>query len=231
LPSAAESRQASTHGGGHQDSFYGTPEILATGGRDVTVTLDDCCYVPSPAGGGAVVFNSTNDGETFGSETPAGTAPGVDAAALSDGQAVVADTEEASLSVQAFPTAPTSVASTVAEIYSGDTSDTSMTPYRGGILIAWDSGTNTFVDYAPSGSDFNDASAWHRVDSLPKQTVVGVSSAALVTDGGKPTTESSAGKFSFTLPGETDTYRVTVAYDPGYYQYGYSNSVTLTATS
>jgi hypothetical protein len=377
------------HGGGDQDSFYGTPEILATGGKDVTVALYDCCYIPSPASGGAVVFNSTNDGETFGSETAAGTVPGVSAAALSGGQVVVADTEAGSLSVQAFPAKPTSVESTVADIYNGDTYDTSMTSYKGGILIAWDNLTDTVVSYAPSGSDFNDPSAWHHVVVLTKQTVVGISGDALVTDdggsltggdiqlrffngstfgspfrvpeptngddgyfsvdqaggrttvffenrrngydlyvdvtgdgsawsdsvygsaidssqlvgvlgsigsgicleadaagvmnaqpllnpqsvrislvktsvnkgtstilngaaspvlkgqqvtlqylsGGKwyntgaPTTESSAGKFAFTVPGETDTYRVTVNYELGYYQYGYSNSVALTAIS
>jgi hypothetical protein len=373
----------------HGDSFYGTPEILSTGGKNVTVALEDCCEIPSPASGGAVVFNSTNDGDTFGSETAAGTAPGVAAAALSSGQIVVADSTSNSLSVQAFPAKPTSVESTVANIYNGDTYDTSMTSYKGGILIAWDNLTDTVVSYAPSGSDFNDPSAWHHVAYLANQTVVGISGDALVTDGngsltggdvqlrffngstfgssfkvpeptngddgyfsvdqaggrtfvffenrrngydlyvditgngstwsdsvygsaidssqlvgvlgsmgtgicleadaagvmnaqpllngqavrislektsvkkgtstilngaashvlkgqqvtlqylsgGKwyntegPTTESSAGTFSFTVPGETDTYRVTVNYDPGYYQYGYSNSVTLTATS
>lgn len=45
----------------------------------------------------------------------------------------------------------------------------------------------------------------------------------------KTTHESSAGKFAFTVPGVTQTYRVVVAYKPGYYKYGYSCSVTLTA--
>jgi hypothetical protein len=41
--------------------------------------------------------------------------------------------------------------------------------------------------------------------------------------------ESSAGEFSFTVPGVTDTYRVMVADEPGLYLFGYSNSVVLTA--
>ena len=41
--------------------------------------------------------------------------------------------------------------------------------------------------------------------------------------------ESASGKFVFTVPGTTATYRVVVAYEPGYYLYGYSNEVTLTA--
>jgi hypothetical protein len=44
------------------------------------------------------------------------------------------------------------------------------------------------------------------------------------------TRESSSGRFSFTVPGTTQTYRAVVAYVPGYWKYGYSGSVTLTAT-
>jgi hypothetical protein len=43
------------------------------------------------------------------------------------------------------------------------------------------------------------------------------------------TRESAVGRFSFTVPGVTDTYRVVVADDPGFYLFGYSNSVVLTA--
>jgi hypothetical protein len=43
------------------------------------------------------------------------------------------------------------------------------------------------------------------------------------------TRESATGKFSFTVPGVTRTYRAVVADKPGYYEYGYSNSVKLTA--
>ena len=45
----------------------------------------------------------------------------------------------------------------------------------------------------------------------------------------RTTHESAAGKFAFTVPGVTETYRAVVAYKPGYYEYGYSNSVTLRA--
>jgi hypothetical protein len=43
------------------------------------------------------------------------------------------------------------------------------------------------------------------------------------------TKESSKGTFAFTVPGVTRTYRAVVAYKPGYYLYGYSNTVKLTA--
>jgi hypothetical protein len=45
----------------------------------------------------------------------------------------------------------------------------------------------------------------------------------------KTTHESAADKFTFTVPGVTRTYRVVVAYKPGYYEYGYSASITLHA--
>ncbi|HEV3309938.1 MAG TPA: hypothetical protein VG815_05435 [Chloroflexota bacterium] len=44
------------------------------------------------------------------------------------------------------------------------------------------------------------------------------------------TSESASGTFSFTVPGASHTYRAKVADRPGYYQIGYSNSATLTAT-
>jgi hypothetical protein len=43
------------------------------------------------------------------------------------------------------------------------------------------------------------------------------------------THESSTGAFSFTVPGRTETYRAVVSYDPGYFQYGYSNAATQVA--
>jgi hypothetical protein len=47
----------------------------------------------------------------------------------------------------------------------------------------------------------------------------------------KTTHESASGKFSFSVPGTTQTYRVMVADEVGYYLYGYSNVVTLTAVA
>ena len=43
--------------------------------------------------------------------------------------------------------------------------------------------------------------------------------------------ESPAGKLVFSVPGVSAIYRVVVAYEPGYYLYGYSNEVTLTAVA
>jgi len=45
----------------------------------------------------------------------------------------------------------------------------------------------------------------------------------------KSTHESASGIFSFVVAAKTVTYRAVVADDPGYFQYGYSNSDTVTA--
>jgi hypothetical protein len=42
------------------------------------------------------------------------------------------------------------------------------------------------------------------------------------------TRETASGTFRFTVPGVSASYRAVVNYKPGYYEYGYSNAVTLT---
>jgi hypothetical protein len=42
------------------------------------------------------------------------------------------------------------------------------------------------------------------------------------------THEGSGGTFSYTIPGYAHEYRAVVADDPGYFQFGYSNGVTVT---
>jgi hypothetical protein len=41
--------------------------------------------------------------------------------------------------------------------------------------------------------------------------------------------ESTTGTFTFSVPGVTRTYRAVLNQRPGYYEYGYSNAVTLVA--
>jgi hypothetical protein len=41
--------------------------------------------------------------------------------------------------------------------------------------------------------------------------------------------ESAAGTFATSVPGVTRTYRAVLNQRPGYYEYGYSNAVTLVA--
>jgi hypothetical protein len=169
-------------GGGNQDGF-GDAEVLSTGGTDVSVVLEDCCYIPSPHGGGAVVFNSANDGQTFSAETPAGILQGVSTATFADGEIVAASSETGSLNVQAFPPNPASpVMTPVANPNGREDGDTSLTTYRGGVLVASDdTNGNTLVEYAPSGTNFNLKSSYGSVGVFRGENLAAVSGNALLT--------------------------------------------------
>jgi len=171
--------------GGARDSFSGVPEVVATGGSDVTVVIEDCCRVPVFAGlGGAVVFDSSNDGATFSAETPAGTVQGVDAATYAGGHVVVASSETTSLNVQAFQPDPAAPVTTVpANPNRRRDGDTSVTTYKGGVLLASDDANgNTLVEYAPSGSNFNLSSSYGSpLGPFDGEDLAGVSGNALLT--------------------------------------------------
>jgi hypothetical protein len=175
---------AYTGGGG--DSFYGTVEVLATGGQDISVVAEDCCYLNVGGdNGGAVVFDSTNGGATFGPEIPAGTIDGIGTATFAGGDIVVANDTTGTFQVQAFPVDPGSAVTAMATPPSSDGVGTSsLTTYHGGVLLTWDNLTNTFAEYAPSGSDFNSTDAYGSVGTFTGQDVSAVSGNALLTDPG-----------------------------------------------
>jgi hypothetical protein len=364
------------------DTFFGTPEVLSAGGALVSIVSLDCCAIGS---NGAVTFNSTDGGRAFSGEKVAGSITAVGAGTVAGGQLVVASYSASSFNVQAFPPNPSSPVTSLATPSSGIVGASSLTTYKGGVLVANDNTTNTYVEYASSGSNFNKSSSYRHIATIRNEDTVTVSGSALLTNPGgtltgadelrlfngkslgnghkvpipkasddgywgmqevrgtvyvfflnrrasydvyeestrngttwsalrrfgpaitsaqlvpvlgssgsgvvfeasspkllaqpilnpqsvritlqhshvppghstkltgtafphlnhqlvtlqklthkrwytvKTTHESSAGKFAFTVPGVTQTYRVVVAYKPGYYEYGYSRSVTLTA--
>jgi hypothetical protein len=166
------------------DAFYGVSEVLATGGTDVSVVLYACCNSDPTS---VFVYNSTNDGKTFSSYVRAGeNLGGVGAGTVADGQLVVANYEHGSLQVQSVSPHQSSPQTQMATPPSPevDDADTSLTTYDGGVLVASDDGTNTFVDFARSGSNFNDSSSYTLVAAIPNQVVTGVSDNALLTDPG-----------------------------------------------
>lgn len=155
-----------------------------TGGSDVTVVLEDCCHIPLFSGvGGAVIFDSTNDGATFSKEIPAGIILGVDAATFADGQLVVASSETTSLNVQAFLKPPYVAISTPVNPNGRHDGDTSLTTYEGGVLVASDDASgNTLVEYAPKGRNFNLSSSYGPpVGIFNGEDLAGVSGSALLT--------------------------------------------------
>jgi hypothetical protein len=174
----------SYHNSSNTDSFYDTPEVLSTGGKDVSIIAEDCCYIP-PFNGGAVIFNSTNDGRTFGSEISAGNAPGINTATVANGQLVVANGPSSTFHVQALPPVPTTPVSTDATPNNREVGDSSITTYDGGILVASDDiHGNTVVEYAKSGSNYNDSSSYKSVAIINKEDLSGLAGNALLTDPG-----------------------------------------------
>ncbi len=170
--------------GGEQDSFTGVPEVLATGGSDVSVVLEDCCDIPVFSGvGGAVVFESTNDGRSFAGEIPAGTILGVNAATFADGQIVVASSETTSLNVQALLSPPYVAISKPANPDASYDGDTSLSTYKGGVLVASDDASgNTLVEYAPKGADLDASRSYGApVGVFKGEDLAGVSGNALLT--------------------------------------------------
>jgi hypothetical protein len=166
------------------DGFSGVPEVVGTGGTDVTVVLEDCCGLPAFGGsGGAVVFESTNDGATFSGEIPAGSIQGVDAATFADGRIVVASSNTSSLNVQALPSAPGVLPSAPANPNLRHDGNTSLSTYHGGVLVASDDASgNTLVEYAAKGSGFNRSSAYRSpVGIFNGEDLAGISTNALLT--------------------------------------------------
>lgn len=204
---------AYTGGGG--DSFSGTVEVLSTGGNDVSVVSEDCCYLQvGGIDGGAVVFDSTNGGATFGHEIPAGTIQNVDAAAYVDGQIVVAGENQ----VQSFPVDPGSATTALATMPSGRNYDASLTPYHNGVLFASDNLTDTYVEYAPSGSDFNTTADYRAVGTIAGQETVALSGDALLTDpGGSLTGGEKLRFFNGTAFGAQYSVPDSKAGDDGYF--------------
>ncbi len=175
---------AAYSGRGEQDSFSGVPEVVSTGGTDVSVVLEDCCSVPLFAGvGGAVVFESTNDGRSFSPEIPAGAIQAVDSATFADGQIVVASSETTSLNVQALAVVPDPALGAPAHPNARGDGDTALSTYDGGVLVASDDAHgNTLVEFAHRGANFNLTSSYGQpVGVFYGEDLAGVSGDALLT--------------------------------------------------
>jgi len=165
------------HKGDPSDGFYATPQVLATGGWDVSVVVEDCC--------GANVFNSTNDGKTFSQGIVAGSISGVAAGTVANGQLVVGSAESSSLDVQAFPPAPKAEVTAAANPNGREDGVTSLTTYDGGVLVASDdTNGNTLVEFAPSGSNFNKSGSYKKVATFDGENLTGISGDALLTNPG-----------------------------------------------
>jgi hypothetical protein len=157
--------------------FSGTAEVIGAGGRDVSVVLNDSRV-------GNIVYNSTNDGKSFSSTfVSAGEAMyGVASGTSIRGQLIVAAVDpHLGVQVQAF-SATEKTPETAFANPSGDDYDTYVSDYKGGVLEASDNLSNTYVKYAPAGSDFNATSSYKSVGTFAGQQVSGLSGGVLLTD-------------------------------------------------
>jgi hypothetical protein len=173
-----------------------SPQVLATGGKDVTIVAYDGNLQQS-----TVEFTSTDDGLIWSAEKPVGNLGAYTYATFASGTAVTASNSAGAMTVQALPETANTVFATL-----GSTIDeqTSITTYDGGVLVAYDNGDNTYVYYARAGADFNESSAWTDVGTFHGETVSSLSSDALLTDIGGSLTGGERLRFfngtSFSAP-------------------------------
>jgi hypothetical protein len=164
------------------DSFYGTTEVLATGGANVSVVALDCCTIGADT---ATTFNSTNDGKTFSAQVQAGNLASIGAGTEAGGQLVIGTfSQSGGTQVQAFVPHPGSPVTAAATVVGGDDGNTALTTYNGGVLVASDDTTNTHVEFAHSASNFNSSSSYTHVGTFGNELVTAVSGNALLTDPG-----------------------------------------------
>ena len=162
------------------DEFSAPPVVLATGGKNVSVVVNDCCYIGD---NGVLVFNSSNDGKTFGGYVQAGNAYSVGDATFTGGNIVEVDIDPHSgTQVQEFVPHPSSPSSEIAVVSSLGDEDASIGTYKGGVLVASDDLTNTYVEYAQAGSDFGDKSSYTKVATISHEDTIAISGNALLTD-------------------------------------------------
>ncbi len=155
--------------------FYGIAEVLAEGKTDVSVVDEDLF--------GAVVFNSTNDGRSFGKGFLAGNINGIASATYADGQLVVGN-GDSGFEVQAFPPNPASEVMTGASPTGGKVYNSALTTYHNKLLVANDdTNGNTDVEWATFGSNFNEKSSYSHPMVIHKEDLLGMSGDALLTDG------------------------------------------------
>ncbi len=197
------------------DGLSAIPEVLATGGSKVSVVVYDCCNSDPD---NAFVYDSSNDGKTFSHFVKAGTISSVEAGTVADGQLVVATSGVGSLNVQAFPPNPASPETSLATPNKEPDSDTSLTTYHGGVLVASDNDTNAYIEYARSGSNFNASGSYKSAGTFKNELVTAVSGNALLTDpGGSLTGGERLRFFNGTSFGKSYKVPDSTAGDDGYF--------------
>ncbi len=198
------------------ETFGGIPEVLSTGGTEVSVVVSGCCS--SSVSATTFTYNSSNGGKAFSPFVQAGVIDGLGAGTTANGQFVVSDYSAGSFTVQAFPPHPSSVVTATATPNNQIAGDVSLTTYHGGVLAASDNLTSTYVEYAKSGSDYNASSSYKSVGKINNEQTVTVSGNALLTDpGGSLTGGDRLRFFSGTSFGKANKVPDAKPTDDGYF--------------
>jgi hypothetical protein len=153
-------------------------QTFATHGHNAVVVVSDSSRRTQPIG----VLPLTEDGRTTSSTgpRPVGNLSSYTYAADADGHIVVASGSAPSMQVQELPNTNGKYAALGTAI----DAHTSITTYQGGVIVAYDDDTNTYVYYAKAGSDFNSSSSYRLVATFDGETVSAASDGALLTNVG-----------------------------------------------
>jgi hypothetical protein len=210
-----------------RDSLSAPAEVVATGGKNVSVVTGDGFYVGAD---GLFVYNSSNDGKTFSTYKKAGTAGGgygIGGATYAGSKiVVVASAPHVGIEVQAFSPSASSPVTQMAVLSSAQ-GGVAIGTYRGGVLVAFDNLTTTSVEYAKAGSNFGLKSSYKKVLTIPNEQTVGVSGSALLTDvSGSITGFNHIRWFNGTSFGSAFRVAQPANYDDGYFSVQQTGATT-----
>jgi hypothetical protein len=162
--------------------LFGHPEVFTPSANHIVLLMETCCE-SNPDGD--LLFTSTDGGLTWGAPVRVGSLS-VSTATLIGNQILFSPgddhdgTEVEAIPVTASgPPASTAIPNAKVAYDIGDGS------YRGGALVASDNLTSdytTYVEYAPSGDNFNATGSYHNVGSFAHEQLIGISGDALLTE-------------------------------------------------
>jgi hypothetical protein len=166
------------------DDVFDIPQVFALSDNRVVVLTNTCCDDEDSTVGDDLLFTSSNGGASFGSAVRVGDVS-VSAATVV-GSNIVFTGGNAHLGAQVESVSTTAPAPPVTTALVNDNQpvDVSIGTYKGGALVGNDVDGEkwvTNVEYAPSGSDFNDSSAYPTVASFPNEELIGGSGNAVLT--------------------------------------------------
>lgn len=156
------------------ETLYGPPAVIATGGAHVSVILADASHTIS--------YNSADDGKVFTGPVAVGSLDERVVATDAGGHIVTAgiDPHQGLVIQTVTPTGPLNSAEAVIP-QPGCNYNPSISTFNGGVLVACDNLSHTYVYFAAAGSSFNDVSKYTHVATIAGQQAVDLSGNALLT--------------------------------------------------